>query len=154
MRYNASRAPDDISRGESVMPSLVWNNFSAGWLCLVLLSLALGIYIYSDKQRHHDTTDVYKRQGLMLKPMGQFSDGVELCRANIGLSSSALLTSRSEIAVAGRDNVHPAGVPRCDSTRPTLRSLPSKRRMTTGLVRTLAAMLSEVAGPPPSSEWS
>jgi len=56
VRYNASRAPDDISRGESVMPSLVWNNFSAGWLCLVLLSLALGIYISSDKQRHHDTT--------------------------------------------------------------------------------------------------
>jgi len=30
------------------MPSLVWNNFSAGWLCLVLLSLSLGIYIFTD----------------------------------------------------------------------------------------------------------
>ena len=36
------------------MPSLVWNNFSAGWLCILLLSLSLGIYIFSDKQRHHD----------------------------------------------------------------------------------------------------
>ena len=47
--------PDDSSRGEPVMPSLVWNNFSAAWLCLVLLSLALGIYISSDKQRPRDT---------------------------------------------------------------------------------------------------
>lgn len=46
--------PDDISRGEPVMTSLVWNNFLAGWLCFVLLSLALGIYISSDKQRPHD----------------------------------------------------------------------------------------------------
>jgi len=38
------------------MPSLVWDNFSAGWLCLVLLSLSLGVYIYTDKQRPHDTT--------------------------------------------------------------------------------------------------
>ena len=37
------------------MPSLVWNNFSAGWLCLVLLSLALVTYMSSDKQRPHDT---------------------------------------------------------------------------------------------------
>jgi len=37
------------------MPSLVWNNSLAGWLCIVLLSLALGIYIYSNKQRPHDT---------------------------------------------------------------------------------------------------
>ena len=36
------------------MPSLVWNNLLAGWLCLALLSLALGIYIYSDKQRRDD----------------------------------------------------------------------------------------------------
>ena len=36
------------------MPNLVWDNFSAGWVCFVLLSLALGIYIYSDNQRPHD----------------------------------------------------------------------------------------------------
>jgi len=37
------------------MPRLVWNNLLAGWLCLVLLNLALGIYILCDKQRPHDT---------------------------------------------------------------------------------------------------
>ena len=38
------------------MTSLSWNNFSAGWLCLVLLSLSIVVYIYSDKQRNHDST--------------------------------------------------------------------------------------------------
>jgi len=38
------------------MPSLIWNNFAAQWLCLVLLSLAVGLYISSDKQRRHDTS--------------------------------------------------------------------------------------------------
>lgn len=37
------------------MPSLVWNNFLALWLCLVLLALTIGIYIYSNKQRPNDT---------------------------------------------------------------------------------------------------
>ncbi|MFL5284585.1 MAG: hypothetical protein ACJ8AW_27260 [Rhodopila sp.] len=37
------------------MPTLVWNNFLAGWLCLVLLSLALGIFVMSSK-RPRDTT--------------------------------------------------------------------------------------------------
>jgi hypothetical protein len=47
--------PDHSCRGAAVMPSLVWNNFLVGLLCIVLLGLALGIYIYTDKQRPHDT---------------------------------------------------------------------------------------------------
>jgi hypothetical protein len=47
--------PTTVPVQELVMPSLVWNNFSAGWLGLVLVSVALGTYIYSGKQRHHDT---------------------------------------------------------------------------------------------------
>jgi hypothetical protein len=35
-----------------------------------------------------------------------------------------------------------------------VRSRPSNLRTTTGLVRTLAAMPSDVAGPPPREEWS
>ena len=50
---------------------------------------------------------------------------------------------------AGRARVQPAGVPRCETTSPYARSFPSSLRTTTGLVRTLAAMLSDVAGPPP-----
>ena len=58
--------PDDSSRGEPVMPNLVWDNFLAGWLCLVLLSLALGIYIYSDKQRPHDIAWRYTVAGVAI----------------------------------------------------------------------------------------
>jgi hypothetical protein len=34
------------------MPNLIWNNFSTGWLCIVLLSVTLGIFIVSDKRPH------------------------------------------------------------------------------------------------------
>jgi hypothetical protein len=37
------------------MPALVWNNFLAVWICVVLMSLAVGAYVYFDKQRPHDT---------------------------------------------------------------------------------------------------
>jgi hypothetical protein len=35
------------------MPTLVWNNFLAGWLCLVLLSLALGTFVMSSGRAHN-----------------------------------------------------------------------------------------------------
>jgi hypothetical protein len=37
------------------MPGLVWNNFLAVWLCLVLMSAVLGAYVYFDGQRPRDT---------------------------------------------------------------------------------------------------
>ena len=86
-----------------------------------------------------------RKHGPMLKPIGQFGEGGELCSPNVGPSSRAFLTSRSVISAAGRASVHPAGVPRWERTSPPSRSRLSRRRTTTGFVRMLLAMPSEVA---------